>query len=143
MPVKIILMRAVIDTNVILAGLRSSRGSSHAVLRAMRNDRFTAVVTPATMLEYEDVLRRPALLPHFSRSEVEQFLDWFVFKASRHTVYFRWRPSLPNAGDEHILEAAIAGGASHIVTFNVKDLAAAATLGISVVQPAAFLSLLP
>jgi predicted nucleic acid-binding protein len=36
-------------------------------------------------------------------------------------VYFLWRPNLPDEGDNHLVELAIAGGADTIVTNNVRD----------------------
>jgi len=32
-----------------------------------------------------------------------------------------WRPNLPDEGDNHIVELAVAGGAAMIVTNNVRD----------------------
>lgn len=42
-----------------------------------------------------------------------------------------------------VLEVAIASGATHIVTFNRKDLRLASQFGITVLTPAAFIRLLP
>jgi predicted nucleic acid-binding protein len=39
------------------------------------------------------------------------------------TIRFGWRPNLPVEGDNHLIELAIAGNASVIVTHNVKDIA--------------------
>ena len=36
-------------------------------------------------------------------------------------VYYLWRPNLRDEGDNHIVELAVAGGASAIVTNNVAD----------------------
>ena len=36
-------------------------------------------------------------------------------------VYYLWRPNLKDEGDNHVLELAVAGGASMIVTNNLAD----------------------
>ncbi|MFT3800183.1 MAG: PIN domain-containing protein [Burkholderiaceae bacterium] len=38
------------------------------------------------------------------------------------TVYYGWRPNLPDEGDNHLIELAAAGNAQAIVTYNVRDL---------------------
>jgi predicted nucleic acid-binding protein len=38
------------------------------------------------------------------------------------SVYYGWRPNLPDEGDNHLIELAVAGNARAIVTHNVKDL---------------------
>ena len=36
-------------------------------------------------------------------------------------VYYLWRPNLPDEADNHLIELALAGGASTIVTNNLRD----------------------
>ena len=37
-------------------------------------------------------------------------------------IYFLWRPNLPDEGDNHLIELALAGSADRIITNNTKDL---------------------
>ena len=38
------------------------------------------------------------------------------------SIYYGWRPNLPDEGDNHLIELAVAGNAKAIVTYNTKDL---------------------
>lgn len=53
-------MRLVLDTNVIVAGLRSPTGASAALLDRALGQSFTLVLSVALALEYEAVCRDPA-----------------------------------------------------------------------------------
>jgi len=66
-------------------------------------------------------------------------------------AHFLWRPQLRDPNDEMVLEAAINGAASHLVSFNLRDfdspvqrhqLSGAARLGPVACLPADFLKLL-
>lgn len=54
-------MIVVVDTNVLVAGLASKNPTSptRRILDAVRNGAHTAVVSPALVAEYRDVLNRP------------------------------------------------------------------------------------
>ena len=56
-------------------------------------------------------------------------------------VYYLWRPNLPDEGDNHILELAVAGGAESIVTQNIRDFRRSELRfpGIAVLTPEEFL----
>ena len=54
-------------------------------------------------------------------AERETLLDDFCAAAVWHAIYFRWRPNLPDADDDHVLELAIASGAEQLVTHNMSD----------------------
>jgi len=51
-----------------------------------------------------------------------KLLGAFLSVRARAEVYFGWRPNLPDAGENQLIELAVAGGAGFIVTNNTTDL---------------------
>lgn len=76
-------------------------------------------------------------------SAVDAIIRRIAQMAHKQQIYFLWRPLLADPKDDMVLEVAIASGATHIVSFNDKDLRLAAQFGITVLPPAAFIRLLP
>jgi putative PIN family toxin of toxin-antitoxin system len=132
-------MRLVLDTDVIVAALRSPRGASAALLRAVRRDRATMVLSTPLLLEYEAVCQREAhrLAAGLAGADVESFLDGLARLAEPVTVHLLWRPQLRDAADEMVLEAAVNGQAQAIVGFNHRDYGnAPSRFGILLLLPA-------
>jgi putative PIN family toxin of toxin-antitoxin system len=116
-------MRVVVDTSVLVAGLRSRLGASNRLLTLVAEGRCIPLVTTAVFLEYEDVLLRPEhrLATGMSERDVAGFLAALASAAEPVDVHFMWRPQLSDPADELILEAAVNGQAEAIVTHNVRD----------------------
>lgn len=117
------MIEIVIDTNVFVAALRSEGGASREVLRRSLLGRYRPVFGNALWLEYEDVLGRDVWTPSTTAKERQQVLAALVSMGRWVTISFGWRPNLPDEGDNHLIELAVAAGADAIVTFNVRDLA--------------------
>nr|WP_044552536.1 putative toxin-antitoxin system toxin component, PIN family [Azospirillum lipoferum] len=136
------MKRAVLDTNILTAGLRSRRGASFAVLSLLADGQFRALVTTALFLEYEAVLKRPEQreVHGLGEADVDRLLAELAAVLEPVDVRFTWRPQLSDPADEMVLEAAVNGRADVLVTHNVRDFAAAAPrFGIPVLRPAEFL----
>lgn len=115
-------MRWVLDTNILVAGLRSRTGASNALLIGAFSRKFTWCCTVPLFYEYEDVLNRAVFLldTGLSRPQIAGFLEDIAATVRAIEVDFRWRPQLGDPGDEMVLEAAINAGAG-IVTHNSRD----------------------
>jgi len=113
----------VLDTDVIVAGLRSSRGASRQLLHAALDGQFDLLLSVPLILEYEAVLRRREQLEACGLDErqVERVLDDLAAVARPVKFAFRWRPKLRDPNDDMVLETAMNGGADAIVTFNARD----------------------
>ncbi len=111
------------DTDVVVAAMRSPRGASAAILRAVRQGRATLLLSMSLALEYEAVCSRAEhrLAAGLSEHEVKAFITAVVALAEPVITHFLWRPQLRDPADEMVLEAAINGGADALVTFNVRD----------------------
>jgi putative PIN family toxin of toxin-antitoxin system len=133
------IIRAVIDTNVLHAGLYSATGASFRLLRLIDAGRLIPVLSTTLLFEYEDVLKRNRELLDLSNKAIEDVLDGFCSRGEPRNIYFLWRPQLPDQKDDHVLELAVAAGNVPIVTHNVRDFHAARMFGVRVMKPAEML----
>lgn len=116
-------MRIVVDTNV-LVGACTGAGGSSGVLRACLTQHCTPLIGNALMNEYDDVFRREGVFRNcpLDMGERLALLEAFVINCQWIKLYYAWRPNLPDEGDNHLVELAVAGGADVIVTRNLRDL---------------------
>jgi putative PIN family toxin of toxin-antitoxin system len=130
--------RIVLDTSVVVAGLRSRLGASNALLRLVANRRLRLLATPPLFLEYEEVLKRPEqrLVHGLTLEQVDDLLAELAALIEPVETHFQWRPRARDPSDEMVLEAAINGHADALVTDNIADFAAAERFEIAVVGPA-------
>jgi uncharacterized protein len=117
------LQRVVIDTNVLTGALLGRASHNRRVIRACLEGKCKPLVGPTLFLEYEDVLGRAHLYRSspLSKKERDELFAAFLSVCEWVQVYFSWRPNLRDEGDNHVVELAVAGGASLIVTNNLRD----------------------
>jgi putative PIN family toxin of toxin-antitoxin system len=128
----------VVDTDVIVAAMRSPSGASAAILRTARQGKITLLVSVPLALEYEATCSEAEhqLAAGLSEREIRIFLDAVVAMAEPVKTHFLWRPQLRDPGDEMVLETAVNGRADTLVTFNVRDFGTVpARFGIALMIP--------
>jgi len=116
-------MRLVLDTDVVVAAMRSPSGASAALLMAALEKKVTLLANVPLVIEYEATcsLAEHRLASGLDEREIKQFLDAVAALIEPVETHYLWRPQLRDPGDEMVLEAAVNGRASAIVTFNQRD----------------------
>jgi len=133
-------LQIVLDTNVLVAGLRSNRGASFQLIDLVNTGRFQINLSVPLVMEYESVLRRELPNLSVSPSVVEALLDFHCDVANRHRIFFLWRPFLPDPKDDMVLELAVKASCDVIVTHNGRDFRGVEqAFGVNVLTPGAFL----
>ncbi|MEP7349849.1 MAG: putative toxin-antitoxin system toxin component, PIN family [Sphingorhabdus sp.] len=138
-------MLLVIDTDVVIAALRSRTGASAELIRQILQGRVRIALSVAMVLEYEAVATRAEQLAAsgLTGDEALVVIDALASVAQQVENHFRWRPQLRDAGDEIILESAVNAGADAIVTFNKRDFAGAVkSFGLELYAPREILEIL-
>ena len=110
-------MRAVIDTNIFLAGLLNTEGGAAKIIRAFQDGGFDLVITSEVFDEYVRVLHLfdnavPA-------SQSEELLE-MVFEKAIKVSPAAAKGLCKDADDEKFISAALAGQAAFLVTKNKK-----------------------
>lgn len=131
----------IIDTNVLVAALRSKQGASFKLLQLLmeRDERWQIHISTTLILEYEAVLKREIHRQGKDLSIIDKFIDDIVSVANRHSIFYLLRPHLKDADDDFILELAFSSSVDFIVTYNINNFVRAKLFGIDVITPKTFL----
>jgi putative PIN family toxin of toxin-antitoxin system len=136
-------MRVVIDTSVLVAAVRSRQGASFALVSSIPAPEFQICLSVGLYTEWQDVLTRAKHLPPGRTvQDALNFLRSLASQAHLQEIHFLWRPFLPDADDDMLLELAVAAGCRHIVTHNVGDFRSSERLGVTAMTPRDFLHLI-
>lgn len=132
------VLRVVLDADVMVPGLSSATGASRRLLLAVLDGQVKMLLSTPLLVEYEAVLTRPAILAmaNVSAEEVIAVLDELAGLCIPIAFDYRWRPQARDPDDDLVLETAINGGAELIASFNIADMQAGARrFGIMVERP--------
>lgn len=137
------MQSVVVDTNVFISAMLRADGKCREVIRSALKGDVEPLMGDKLLKEYEDVLSRQHLFANCPINETErnQLLDAFLSMCRWVPIFFLWRPNLPDEGDNHIVELAVAGNAQIIITQNTRDFNRAELqfLGLQILDPREFL----
>ena len=136
------MLRAALDTNVVLSGLRSERGASYELLRLLRGGLWKLVLSNAALTEYEEVLKRESASLGLTLLEIDHFLDALCILAEQCHPVGNWVPLLSDPDDEAFAHLTADARADALATFNIGHFKPARARGIPVMTPAEFLAML-
>lgn len=132
-------MEIVLDTNVLIAGLRSPHGGSFALLEQIGSGKFEINLSVPLVLEYEATAKEHARTAGLSARDVDDVIDYLCSVARHRSIHYLWRPVLKDLLDDMVLELAVAAKAD-IVTHNARDFEGASSFGITIYTPREFLA---
>ncbi|MEQ9238999.1 MAG: putative toxin-antitoxin system toxin component, PIN family [Coleofasciculus sp. F4-SAH-05] len=131
----------VLDTNVLLAGLRSNRGASYKLLTLLNNQRWQLNVSTALIFEYEEVLKKERTQLGLSLDDINTVVSTICAIANCRTIFYLWRPAALDPDDDFLIDLAVECQADFIITYNKRDLRIAETFGIQLVTAKEFLQI--
>lgn len=112
------MLRAVIDTNLVVSGVILKRGLPHELLNAWHAADFFLITSDPLVVEYRSVLRRPQLAQkyRFSLQEASRFLNLVDMRAIKASSLQKPPVQVRDPKDEIVLATALAGQADYLIT---------------------------
>lgn len=133
-------LQVVIDTNVVFEGLTKQGGAAGLIIDGWRAGLFKVCVSNALAYEYVDVLSRKLSPSRWLK--IQPVLGTLLSQAQLTIIYYSWRPTSPDAGDDLVIDCAMNAGAI-VVTSNIRDFRTASeSLALQVVTPTELVMLL-
>ncbi|WP_456417585.1 putative toxin-antitoxin system toxin component, PIN family [Thiolapillus sp.] len=133
------LPNVVIDTNVIIAALKSKQGAAYKLLISLPNDVYKPNISVPLFVEYESVAKRAGMVAGLTGEEINAILDYILSKSSIREIFYLWRPYLKDPKDDLVLEVAVESQSKYIITFNKKDFKGIEKFGIKALTPQEFM----
>jgi len=135
------VMKIVLDTNVLYAALRSGTGASAGVLKSVVAGQIDLLLSVALAYEYTDVLLRdPRVFARESR-DVHDLIDFLIANSLRSNLPRRDERLAGDVDDERVAQLALYGQSDHLVTHNTRHFRPLIERGISVVTPAMLITM--
>ena len=131
--------QVVLDTNVVVAGLRSRRGSAFQLLTLVGTGTFDIHLSVPLVLEYQEVLSRELSNLYLNSTDIENFIEFHCSIATKHQIFFLWRPYLRDPKNDMVLELAVTARCDSVVTYNTRDFVGIEKFGITAIAPVGFL----
>jgi uncharacterized protein len=135
--------RVVIDTNILISGTTISETPPTQVIDLWRNGSIVNITSPQLLAEANDVLTRPKIMAFtgLSVEETQAFLKDVAKRSYLTTGEYYIEPLTSNPDDTAVLQAAVEGRATHIITGDKKHLLPLKEIqGIAILPPQEFLS---
>lgn len=130
------LIAVVIDTNVLFTGLTKQGGAEGFIIDAWLAELIKVHVSNSLAYEYVDVLSRKLSSQRWLK--LKPVLGTLLTKVEFTTIYYSWRPTSPDPGDDLVIDCAMNANAI-VVTSNISDFQRAKTaLGLQVMTPKEF-----
>src|ERR1041385_5140359 len=112
------LLRAVMDTNVLYSAFRSRLGASFELFRRLRAGQWTALLSNHLLHEYEEKLKANATEFGLSLDDVDELLNAICARGEEWPLQPDWNPILSDPDDEALVQLAFESSAKRIVTHN-------------------------
>ncbi len=144
-------MKIIIDTNIFLSSLLSSKGASYKLLwwiieQYKYKDKKYNVISNTLLTELEDVLSRDKNISNytdFNKMDLDKFISAICKISFHQKINFLWRPFLKDIKDDMVLEVAFNAKAKYIITYNDKDFRGVEkSFNIKILTPKDFLKII-
>ncbi|MFM2431411.1 MAG: hypothetical protein RLZZ511_2624 [Cyanobacteriota bacterium] len=130
----------IVDTNVLISGLRSKQGASYQLLTRLKDDHWQINISVPLILEYETLLNRESAVLQIDSTIINRILNDICAIANHHEIFYIWRPTVKDPNDDFLVDLAIKAQADYIITYNQKDLSPSTRqFGLKVITPKEFL----
>jgi putative PIN family toxin of toxin-antitoxin system len=110
----------VIDTNVLIAALKSRRGASFRLL-SIGQTKFNINISVPLLLEYEAVAKELIGGIALTAEDIDDILNYICSVSRWRKIFYLWRPFLKDPKDDMVLELAVTSQCNMIITYNKKD----------------------
>lgn len=134
------MLEVVIDTNVLITGLRSRRGASFKLLSTVGQNKFNVNLSVPLLLEYEMVAKQLIGEIALTEKDIDNILNYICSVSKWRKIFYLWRPFLKDQKDDMVLELAVTSQCDLIITYNKKNFKNVEKLfGIRILPPKEFL----
>lgn len=112
------LIKAVVDTNIIVSGIISPKGGQRKIIEAAKNREFELITSEPINTEILAVLHRPYIYEKYHLTE--QIIDDICALLYEGSIFVEGlvtiKPHAPDPDDDKFLAAALEGAAEYVVS---------------------------